>query len=114
MRLVRPPLSLLSRARFRLGSSGQTPLRPLTRKEFYELAAHCRAYAQELAKHDQNRVSLKHCYEFNRWLPSVKSYDRLAPHLATLRPARPIARWQVLVLGAITGLIGFLLIGPAA
>lgn len=110
MRLVRPPLLRFSRGKFEFGSSGQIPLRPLTRKEFYELAAHCRAYARELAKHDQNRVSLKHCYEFNQWLPSVKSYDLLAPHLVTLRPARPIARWQVLILGAVAGLIGFLLL----
>ena len=86
-------------------------MRPLTRKEFYELAGQCRARAQELARHDQNRVSLKHCYEFNQWLPQVQSYDLLAPYLATLRPARPIARWQVFILAAVAGLIGILLFG---
>lgn len=84
----------------------------MTRKDFYELAAQCRAYAQELARHDQNRVSLKHCHEFNQWLPVVKSYDLLRPQLATLRPARPIARWQVLILTVVGGLLIFLIVAP--
>ncbi len=53
----------------------------------------------ELAEYDQNRVNLKRCRQFNQWLPSVRAYDRLAPRLATLQPARPIARWQVMLLG---------------
>lgn len=110
---MQPPLSLLDRAKLTLGLGRERPERPLTRKEYYELAAQCRAYAEELARHDQNRVSLKHCHEFNRWLPEVKSYDLLAPHLASLRPARPIARWQVLVLAVVAGLFLFVLAGPA-
>ena len=79
---------------------------PLTRKELYDLAAHCRTYAQELARHEQTRVYLKHCHEFNAWLAKVKSYDLLAGPLETLQPARPVARWQVMVLA---GVIAFTL-----
>jgi hypothetical protein len=111
-RFVRPSSSFLDRAKSHLGSTGGGPLRPLTRREFYELAEQCRAYAQELARHDQNRVSLKHCHEFNQWLVRVKSYDLLRPYLATLRPARPIARWQVLILAVVAGLVGLLVFGP--
>ena len=80
-------------------------MEPLTRKEFYTLAEYCRINALELAKHDQSRVSLEHCYQFNRWLPQVKRYEQLSVPLQNLKPARPIARWQLLVLGIITGLI---------
>jgi hypothetical protein len=78
---------------------------PLTRKELYDLAAHCRTYAQELARHEQTRVNLKHCHEFNSWLAKLKSYDLLAAPLATLQAARPVARWQVMVLAGVVGLI---------
>lgn len=74
-----------------------TPLR-LDRKAFYELAAECRAYATDLANYDQDRVDLKQCYRFNAWLAYVRRYDKLAPHIATLPAARPIARWQVVTL----------------
>jgi hypothetical protein len=77
---------------------------PLTRKELYDLAAHCRTYAEELARHEQSRVNLPHCHQFNGWLIQVKSYDLLARPLATLQPARPIARWQLLVLAGVIGL----------
>lgn len=73
---------------------------PLTRKELYNLAEKCNEVAQELARQEQNRVSLKHCYEFNRWLPELKSYDLLAPELAQLKAARPIARWQLMTISA--------------
>lgn len=78
---------------------------PLTRKELYDLAARCRSYAQELARHDQTRVNLQHCHEFNQWLAKVKSYDLLARPLASLQAARPIARWQIMVLAGVVGLI---------
>ena len=78
---------------------------PLTRKDLYELAAHCRTYAEELARHDQTRVNLHHCHEFNKWLAKLKSYDLLARPLASLVPARPVARWQVMVLAGVLGLI---------
>ncbi len=81
------------------------PLTPLTRKEFYDLADYCHQYALDLARHDQSRVSLKHCYEFNEWLARIRTYDLLAPFLSELKPARPIARWQLMVLGAVLWLI---------
>ncbi len=101
--IVQPPSFLNS-----LRKSRQTPPQgqtPLTRKAFYELAERCHTYALELATHDQTRVSLKHCHQFNAWLAELKNYDRLARPLATLEGARPIARWQVMVLGAVIGLI---------
>jgi hypothetical protein len=78
---------------------------PLTRKELYDLAARCRTYAQELASHDQTRVNLQHCHAFNLWLARVRQYDMLARPLATLQPARPIARWQIMVLAGVLGII---------
>jgi hypothetical protein len=77
----------------------------LTRKEFYDMAEELREYAIELARHEQHRVSLKHCHEFNRWLPRIRAYDLLAPHLKDMQPARPIARWQVMTLVAVAGFI---------
>lgn len=77
----------------------------MTRKDFYDLAERCREQALELARHDQMRVSLKHCHEFNAWLSELKSYDRLMRPLASLDGARPISRWQVMVLAAVVGVI---------
>lgn len=82
-------------------------VRPLTRREFYKLAEHCRTYALELAHYDQTRVNLKQCHEFNHWLTEVKAYDLLEPPLHTLMPARPIARWQVLIISIVLGLLIF-------
>lgn len=92
---------LLGKPRRRAGAPGSVRL---TRKLFYDLADHCREYALELARHEQLRVSLKHCYEFNAWLATLQSYDRLARPLAGLRAARPIARWQLMTLVAVLGL----------
>jgi hypothetical protein len=80
---------------------------PLTRREFYQLAEQCRTYAAELAHFDQTRVNLAQCHKFNSWLPTLKSYEQLAPLLATLQPARPIARWQLMTLAAILGFLLF-------
>jgi hypothetical protein len=80
----------------------------LTRKEFYTLAEQCRAYAAELARYEQSRVSLKHCHAFNLWLATVKRYDLLARPLADMGAARPIARWQVLTLAILVGVIAML------
>jgi hypothetical protein len=77
----------------------------LTRREFYNLTERCRDYALELARHDQTRVDLSQCHKFNGWLPQLKAYDLLAPALRTLQPARPIARWQVLIIAAILGFL---------
>ncbi len=83
---------------------------PLTRKEMYDLAVRCRGYAQELARHEQARVNLQHCFEFNVWLGKLKSYDLLARPLASLKAARPIPRWQVMVLAGVVGLILMLML----
>lgn len=85
-------------------SSSPGPIR-LTRKEFYTLAEQCREYAAELARHEQTRVSLKHCHAFNLWLAKVKRYDLLARSLADMGMARPVARWQVLTLALLVGVI---------
>ncbi len=82
----------------------------LTRKEFYDLAQQCRDHAKELARHEQTRVSLRHCHEFNTWLAKVKSYALLSKPLSSLNAARPVARWQVMTLAATVGLIIFLAI----
>lgn len=82
-----------------------TELTPLTRKEFYALASHCRKYASHLACFDQHRVNLKECNRFNGWLRSLKQYDLLAPTLTALKPARPVARWQVMVIMIVMWLI---------
>ncbi len=87
---------------------------PLTRKEFYDLAQECRDYATELARHEQSRVSLKHCHEFNAWLRRVKSYARLGTALAALAPARPIARAQVMTLGIVLGVVLMLAVAGRA
>jgi hypothetical protein len=81
------------------------PLVPLTRKEFYDLTVYCRTYAADLARYDQHRVNLKECNRFNTWLAEIKRYDKLAPILRDLTPARPIARWQIMVLLAILWVI---------
>jgi hypothetical protein len=78
---------------------------PLTRKEFYDLTVYCRTYASDLARYDQHRVNLKECNRFNTWLAQVKRYDKLNPVLHDLAPARPIARWQIMVLLAVVWLI---------
>jgi hypothetical protein len=68
------------------------------RKAFYDLATECRAYAAELANFDQDRVNLKECHRFNAWLAHLRRYDRLAPRIATIPMARPVARWQIVTL----------------
>jgi hypothetical protein len=81
------------------------PSLPLTRKEFYDLSVYCRTYASELARYDQHRVILKECNRFNTWLAELKRYDKLGPRLANLAPARPVARWQIMVLLAVLWVI---------
>lgn len=99
---------LLGRPRPRAVADGSVRL---TRKEFYDLAAYCRDYAAELARHEQTRVNLKHCYAFNAWLTQLKTYDRLARPLATMAPARPVARWQIMTLVAVGGLLLIMTLG---
>lgn len=80
-------------------------LTPLTRPEFYRLTERCREYAFELARYEQARVDLAQCHRFNAWLPELKSYDLLEPALRSMKPARPIARWQMMVLAAVMGFL---------
>jgi hypothetical protein len=75
-----------------------SPPTPLTRKDLYDLTVYCRSYAMDLARFDQHRVNLKECNRFNVWLAQLKRYDRLAGPLADMKPARPVARWQIIVL----------------
>jgi hypothetical protein len=105
------PLSFLPNFLKPTRSSPPPPRKlPLTRKELYDLSARCRSYAQELARHEQSRVNLPLCHEFNTWLAKVKSYDLLTRPLASLAPARPIARWQIMVLAGVLGLILLLIL----
>ncbi len=83
----------------------------LTRSAFYRLTESCRDYALELAQHDQTRVNLRQCHQFNRWFTDVRSYAPLAEKLQTVKGARPIARWQVMVLAALFGAVLFLAMG---
>lgn len=69
-----------------------------TRKDFYDLAFDLRAWANDLASSDPRRVNLKHCHRFNDWLRKLRRFDLLAPTVATIKPARPIARWQAMTL----------------
>jgi hypothetical protein len=87
-------------------------LTPLTRRDFFRLTERCRTYATELAHYEQSRVNLRQCYQFNAWLPELKAYDLLAPALRTLRPAWPVARWQVLILLGVLGLVITSLLAP--
>jgi hypothetical protein len=89
-------------------------LAPLTRREFYKLAEYCREYALELARYDQTRVNLHQCHKFNSWLPQLKGYAHLAPFLQTMKPARPITRWQILALAIVVGLILLAALGASS
>lgn len=93
--------------------SAAPPLAPLTRKDFYELADFCRRYALELAQHDPHHVNLKQCYQFNQWLPQLQAYEPLAASLSSLTPARPIARWQVMVIGVLLGFLLLVVLPPS-
>lgn len=87
-------------------------LTPLTRPEFYRLTESCRDYALELAQYDQTRVNLPQCHKFNAWFQNVKTFAQLEPMLRTIQGARPIARWQVLTLAVVLGLILYLAFVP--
>jgi hypothetical protein len=87
---------------------------PLNRREFFRLTERCREYAYELARYDQSRVDLAQCHRFNRWLPELKGFDLLEPALRSLKPARPVARWQVMVLTAMFGLLALLVLSSRA
>ncbi len=90
-------------------ASGRTPdaarFLPFTPRAFYDLAADCRTYASELARHDPHRVVLPQCHAWNDWLRSLRRYDRLEPRLRGIGRARPVARWQVATLTLLLWLI---------
>ena len=88
-----------------MGPSASASLLPLTRKAFFELAVRCRRYADELARFDQSRVNLAECHRFNQWLAQVRRYDKLQAPLRAIKQARPIARWQLLVLLSVLNLM---------
>jgi hypothetical protein len=91
------------------GSAGRSrDPAPLTRPEFFRLADECRTRATDYARYDQHRVNLSKCHEFNQWRAELQKYTELRPVLHSLRPARPIARWQILIIGAVVGVIGLL------
>lgn len=94
-----------------LSAQQNTTSPQLTRSEFYRLAETCRTYALDLAQHDQSRVNLQECYKFNEWFAEVRAYAQLRPALQSVRLARPIARWQVLILVALLGWVLFLAFG---
>lgn len=81
---------------------------PLTRPEFFRIAKECRTRAFDYARHDQHGVNLAKCHDFNRWRAELQHFTELRPVLNTLSPARPIARWQVLTIGAFLGVIALL------
>lgn len=85
-----------------------TQHKELTRKEFYDLALHLREYASQLASFDPRRVNLKQCHKFNDWLRNIRRYRQFAAPLADVTAARPIARWQLLVLWAVIWLGAYL------
>lgn len=71
------------------------------------MAERCRALSVELAHYDQSRVNINHCRQFNAWLVQLRSYELLGPRLATLKPARPVARWQVMLLWLAAGFVAY-------
>lgn len=83
----------------------EAPPTDLTRRAFYQLTEACHSYALELARHDQTRVNLQQCYRFNGWFAEVRAYKQLQHPLRSIRGARPIARWQVMTLAAVLGVV---------
>lgn len=79
--------------------------RALTRRDFYRITAECRARAEELARLEQSRVNLPQCHAFNNWLRELRHYDRLASTTHQIKSARPIARHQLMIIGAVIGVI---------
>lgn len=83
----------------------------LTRPAFYDLAQECYTYALELATYDQTRVNLQQCHRFNTWFQQARQYSQLQVPLQAIQNARPIARWQILALAIVAGVILFLALG---
>ncbi len=84
---------------FRRNSASPATQRiPLTSKAFYDLVGQCEKLALELTRLDPTQVNLEFCHRFNNWLPTLQRYDQLNRRILRLRPARPIARWQLMTL----------------
>jgi hypothetical protein len=77
------------------------PPLPLSRKDFFDLSVQLREWAAELALLDPRRVNLPQCHKFNGWLQHVRRYAPLQTRLASMKGARPVARWQVVTLVAV-------------
>ncbi len=84
----------------------------LTRNEFYKLSHACRAYAQRLALHDQQKVDRQLCLEWNEFQAHVQQFDLLRGALASLRPARPLTRRMVMGAFLLLSLLSSLLLAP--
>ena len=82
----------------RNSASVPTQLIPLTTKVFYDLVGQCAKLATDLTRHDPVQVNLEFCHRFNQWLSTVQRFERLNSRIRRLRPARPIARWQLMTL----------------
>ncbi len=82
----------------RIAPPAATDLVPFTRKHFFALSEECRAYATALARRDPHHVELAECRRMNTWLRALMRYESLGPRIAFLKPARPVARWQVATL----------------
>ena len=87
------------------GSEPPSSAPPYARRDFYRIAQECRAHATELARYDQHRVKLEQCHLFNNWLAQLRSSQVAAPLVHSMKPARPIARWQVMSLGSVGGVL---------
>ena len=76
----------------------------LTPKVFYDLAGQCQAFAEDLARRDPFCVDLQACYRYNEWLPTLHRYEIFSKRVK-IRPARPIARWQLLTLAGVAWVV---------
>lgn len=71
---------------------------PLSRKAFFDLSVELRQWASDLARLDPRHIHLKECHRFNARLAELRAYQPLRARLAAMKPARPVARWQVVTL----------------
>ncbi len=92
-----------------LPQAAPTP-HPLTRKLFAELSVEMRAWAVELARLDPRHINLKECHRFNARLAELRLLEPLGAHLRDMKPARPVARWQVVTLTLVAWALVILLL----
>lgn len=84
--------------------SSEIATQSLTPKLFYDLAGTCQTFAEDLARLDPLRVDLPSCHRYNEWIASLRRYQELTKQI-TMRPARPIARWQLLTLAVVAWIV---------